>query len=102
MAVPDPPGEVSLRVGEERHLPLGGLGTAGYIWREELTGPPGIAEIGWTTGDQPTAPGASGDEVLVVRGVTPGRTSVRLAQARPWETGTPPLREHSLSITVEG
>jgi predicted secreted protein len=99
--VPDPPGEISLQVGDELAVPLGGLGTAGYLWQHELTGSPDSVEVEWRHGEVPDAPGASADEVFVLRAVAPGRTSVRITQARPWERGKEPLREHVVNVTVE-
>ncbi|QGF23472.1 hypothetical protein [Raineyella fluvialis] len=57
------PDDLDLAVGEERAIVLRGLGTAGYLWRERVSGPAGVVEVSWSRGfapgTEPTAVGVS-------------------------------------------
>jgi predicted secreted protein len=99
----DLPSELAIAVGEERHLRLPGLGTAGYVWQVE--GEADVVEVALApVADEDAHSGApvgrSLDEQVTIRGRQPGRVVVRLLQRRPWERAAMPLREATLRITV--
>jgi predicted secreted protein len=98
------PKRLVLGVGEERTIELPGLGTAGYAWHHELGGDTGAVEASWKRGlrvtSKPRPVGQSAPEVLTVHALRPGHVKIRVAQRRPWERDTPPLRQHEFDIEV--
>jgi predicted secreted protein len=90
---------LQLHVGDERSLELLGLGTAGYVWDEELDGEPGVVEVTFTRGRPPDAPpmavGASAPERAMIRAIRPGTAVVTLVHRRRWE---PPERARARRV----
>jgi len=91
---------VSLRSGETLEICLSENPTAGYRWqaddwdrsvldmRRDEFHPPGTSEHG-----------AGGEHLWEFAARAPGKTSLRLAYGRSWESG-PPARRFSLDVSV--
>ena len=97
--------DIELRVGEEYHIRLKGLGTAGYTWDFEVEGdkesihilreepsplPPPTGM--WTT---------SFEDVFRVRAVSIGKAIIRFKQRRSWEKNTQPLNQSIFEVSVK-
>lgn len=100
----DPPDRVELEVGEQITLQLPGLGTAGYVWGDEVAGDDGIVSVSWARGlpdgAPRTPPGASAPELVTIVGEKPGSAVVRLIQHRTWESPDRVQAEHSVTVVV--
>jgi predicted secreted protein len=98
------PSRLELHVGEQRAIELPGLGTAGYVWDDDVIGDDGVVEVQWTRGFPPGSParpvGVSAAEVATIRAVRPGAVEVRLYQHRRWEPADRVRVEHRLSVIV--
>ena len=95
--------EADVGVGEEHELRLPGLGAAGYRWSLA----PGQGDLPVSVQRAPVPPpsstplpGASADEAFLVSASEPGEFRLRFEQRRPWETGSPPHRSHTLILRV--
>ena len=102
-----PPDRVEVRVGEQVTYELPGLGTAGYVWDDELEGDDGIVSVtwtrGWPPGEEPQQQaGASAPETVAISGVRPGTVVVRLFQHRRWEPPDQVNAEHRVTVVVSG
>ena len=93
---------VRLQVGGEHTVRLEGLLPAGYVWEPEIQGDQDVAEI------ERSAPapgggavGAGGEEVFTIKAKRAGKTTIRLAQRRPWETTDEPVNEHVVDLEVD-
>jgi len=100
-----PPSRLELEPGEEREIPLTGLGTAGYTWEHELEGDSEAIEVTWRRGvppgvEPPMPVGASAPEVATIRALRKGHATVHLVHRRPWEKDRPPRRSHKLDVSV--
>jgi len=94
-----------LRVGEEHPVRLESLLSAGYEWTPEVKGDESVAEV-VKEGEPPAetgedAVGASPPEVFKIKALSPGKTTVRFAQRRPWEKGGEPDEEHIVELDVD-
>jgi len=95
--------EIELSVGEEYHQALPGLGTAGYEWNAEVLAGSDVVSVGKelpASAVEPGAAGASVEEVFILRGLAPGRATVRFQQRRRWESGAPPQSERTMTVSV--
>lgn len=98
-----PPGELTLSVGEERTLDLPSLAGGGYVWEataeDEAVATVSTAFVG---ADEATVgqKAFSRHELLTLQGVGVGKTEVRLVQRRAWESGVEPVAAHSLTVNV--
>ena len=100
----DVPQQLTLAVGDEASVRLPGLGTAGYVWEDEVTNGSDVIRVewsrGWPAGAAPRTAGPSAPETMTITGLQPGRAAVRLFQHRRWESGTAPREEHRIDIIV--
>ena len=102
--------ELQLRVGDVHELTLRGLGSAGYSWQTEVTGPEGVLEVRrGPSGPSPSAPAGgppptSGSLPVVLRlaAVGEGRVKLHLSLRRVWEQDVPAIEEDELTVTVTG
>jgi predicted secreted protein len=94
--------ELHLHTGEEHTLKLESLLTAGYEWTPEVEGDADVAEVEKqdATEDEELAIGAAPDEVFMIKARRPGRTTIRLAQRRPWEHDGQPANEYVVNVDV--
>ena len=97
------PDEVSLVPGEEQTLLLPSSAGAGYVW-EATVDDDSVVEAS-TSFEDAAAKGAGRptfgeNELLTLRGLAAGRTSVRLVQRRTWEEGVAPIAAHALTVNV--
>jgi predicted secreted protein len=100
--------ELELRVGDVHELELRGLGSAGYSWQTELTGPEGLLQIERAGSGPPATPtpagsppvGGSLPELFRLVALGEGRVHLRLTLRRSWETGNPPIEEDELDVIV--
>lgn len=93
-----------LVVGESRDLEMASLGTAGFVWTQELEGDDEIVRLTRSRG-RPSRHGPVGSstiERLLITATAPGRALIRLRQARPWEAGTPPRASLRINAQVAG
>ena len=103
MAKSELPDHLNLKVGEEYVLELPGLAVAGYIWQEDLE-QSGVIAVRWTRGvlpgSAPLAVGQSVPEKVGIRALVPGELTLTLSQRRPWERNRPPVRSHTIHVSV--
>jgi hypothetical protein len=99
------PKDLRLVVGERRTFALAGLGTAGYVWDHEITGPDGVVSVEWALGAPPGGGrrpvGVSAPQLVTITARGLGRAVVRLYQRRPWEPSGRVLTDHTITIVVE-
>jgi predicted secreted protein len=99
------PDELTLHPGEEREVHLPSLAGAGYVWEAEVEdGAVAEASVAFQPADD-AAVGSrtfSRSELLTLKGLEEGTTSVRLAQRRTWEEGVEPITAHTLTVNVAG
>jgi predicted secreted protein len=102
------PASITVHVGEEQRVHLPGAGSSGYTWVYHVDGPQGAISLRFEPAAGPPAPSAetpqqtgSVEQLLIVRGVHPGKVGVRLELRRPWEKNKPPRLEHTLGVTVK-
>jgi predicted secreted protein len=96
--------DLQLVVGESRELEMVSLGTAGFVWSQELEGDDGTVRLTRSRG-RPFPPGPVGrstTERLLITATAPGRALIRLRQARPWEAGTAPRASLRINVQVAG
>jgi predicted secreted protein len=102
--VVDVPDHVELAVGEQYVVELPGLGTAGYVWDDDVTGGGGVVEVRWSrglpAGTAPQPVGVSAPEAATIRALRPGTAELRLYQHRRWEPPGRARAEHRLSVLV--
>ena len=97
-----------LRVGEQRRVPLGGPGSAGYGWDVDVAEAAGIVEVSLEPLPLPPRPSPGGPPPasfsvqfeLVIVALAPGAAEVRACLRRPWERDKLPLRELRLTLSV--
>jgi predicted secreted protein len=98
------PQQVQLHVGESLTVELPGLGTAGFIWQDQVAGSPGVIQVSWSRGfapgTEPTAIGVSAPEVATIQAVGPGEVTLRLVQVQPWEPQAAPNSQHLVAVRV--
>jgi hypothetical protein len=97
---------IRLAVGEEHTLPLAGAGSVGYAWTVEVAGTHGCVGVSiQATPRPPLAAGAlpyggSQPQVLVLRGLRPGRAEVHLELSRQFGPPRTPRASHDLTVIV--
>lgn len=100
----DVPDHLELAVGEQHVVELPGLGTAGYVWDDDIVGEDGVVEVRWTrghpSGAAPQPVGLSAPEVATIRALRPGTVEIRLYQHRRWEPPDRVRAERRLSVSV--
>jgi predicted secreted protein len=98
------PDHLDLAVGQDWTVVLPGLGTAGYIWQEQVSGPRDVIEVSWSRGfapgTEPAAVGVSAPETLTIRASGPGDVTLHLVQVRPWERDVVPISERRMTVRV--
>lgn len=94
--------DLRLAVGETRELNLAGLGTAGYVWTNELEGDDGIVRLTRRRGrpEEAGPVGRSTTERLLITATAPGRALIRMRQARPWESWIAPRAAFAINVQV--
>ena len=98
-----PPGELTLSVGEERTIDLPSLARAGYVWEAVVEDEAvATASTAFVAADEEAVgqKAFSRNELLTLHGVGVGKTGVRLVQRRAWESGVEPVAAHSLKVNV--
>ncbi len=98
------PDHLDLAVGQEWTGKLPGLGTAGYMWQEQVSGPPAVIEVSWSRGfppgTEPAAVGVSAPETATIRALGPGDVTLNLVQVRPWQHDVAPISELRMTVRV--
>jgi predicted secreted protein len=98
------PDHLDLAVGQEWTVVLPGLGTAGYMWQDQVSGPIDVIEVSWSRGfapgTEPAAVGVSAPETATIRALGPGDVTLHLVQVRPWERDATPISERRLTVRV--
>jgi predicted secreted protein len=93
------PEVLTLRVGREHRIHLPSLGTAGYVWTAQVDGD--SVEVSHSRGSgHASAPGASSEEIIVIRPLAEGSVTIRLEQRRPWELLDDPHDSATVRVTV--
>ena len=94
-----------LRVGETQVLELQGNPTTGYSWmlpKPLPTDSPVRVEITYESArTQRALCGGGGVFKVQSTGLTPGKTTLELVYARPWEKGKTPHSRVNLTVTVK-
>jgi predicted secreted protein len=96
-------GEVA--AGAEARIVLCSNPSTGFAWDEPRIGDPsvlGLVDRRYQAPDVASAPlvGAAGAEILTVRGLTPGTTTLAVSYGQPWAGGTKGEWTYTLSVTV--
>ncbi len=102
------PESLTLEVGERWLFELPGLGSAGYEWSVETSEPEKVScSIELREGPRVERAGAEGPpptfnvaSLVTLVGKTIGSSDVHLTLARRWETDSPPLRRHTIAVSV--
>ncbi len=102
------PSKIELKVGEIYTLRLPGLGSAGYLWEYRITGSEqvvrmtaeGARQVPKAGGDEQMPRSYSADILFHFYALEQGQVRIDLLLRRPWEKDTPPLREHTLEVSV--
>lgn len=91
-------------VGKQVVISLEGNPTTGYGWRTAEVSGKAVEQVGkpkYTTRPHPPGMvGVGGVFVFAFKAVRPGKATVKLAYARPWEKNQPPARTFSVTIEV--
>lgn len=93
------PSELTLVIGECYELSLPSLATSGYRWDATCDDEEVVALrwlVGWpeeSADSRPHLVGQSAAERLEITGSSLGQATIRLRQARPWESGPPRVAE---------
>jgi inhibitor of cysteine peptidase len=97
-----PTDPIGLGVGERVTIRLDANPTTGHRW--DPIDPPDAAVVRIVgdgfTGAAADRVGAGGSQEIVVEGVAPGRTELRLGYTRPWEDGVAPAATATFDISV--
>jgi predicted secreted protein len=80
--------------------------STGYSWDDPVIGDPAVLEVvdrAYRAPDQGALPivGAAGGDVLTVRGLEPGTTTLSLRYGQPWEGGAQGEWTYTLEVTVQ-
>ena len=98
------PDHLDLAVGQEWSVVLPGLGTSGYRWQEQVSGPHDVVQVSWSRGfapgTKPAAIGVSAPETVTIRASRPGDVTVHLVQVRSWERDVVPISERQMTVRV--
>ena len=102
------PTRIQLKVGEMRTLRLPGRGAVGYAWEHHIAGSDqalsvtqeGVREKPPGEVDDRTPSSYSADILFTIHALEPGQATLHLQLRRPWEKDRPPLRTHTLEITI--
>jgi hypothetical protein len=99
-----------LAVGEEAAVPLAGGGAMGYRWTWDVTGeadalcvslraaaPQASPQV--AAADLPPCSG-SRDQLLIIRGRTPGHAVIHLRLTRSFQPQLPPRETHTITVTI--
>lgn len=93
-------GSAAATVGQEVVVTLSGNAGTGYSW--SCSPPPGVRLLSNTAAaaGAETMPGSPTVWTIRVVADVPGVHAVRFDLARPWETGVPPARTYTLTLTA--
>jgi predicted secreted protein len=97
------PDRIDLRVKEEISFVLPGVGVSGYVWQLQVDGDSGAVEATVRREQAPSSPqmvGRATSEILAIRAIAPGNSTLNLALRRPWEHDATPLQSHTLIVSV--
>lgn len=106
----DQPAELTIRVGEEAIVPLGGAGSVGYGWTWQLSGdtdavkitlkpmPPPVADLDPRGIQVPR--GGSRTHRLAIHALKPGRVTIHLSLGRAFEPDRPPRERLTITTHV--
>lgn len=94
---------IELSVGQEFTVHLKSNQTTGYKWDFAEPMPVTIVRMNWTlyNAPDPQIPGAGGEEVFSFKAIAPGKGTIKLAYARPWEKGVAPAQMATYEVVVK-
>ncbi len=86
--------------------------TTGYVWQFQITGDKNVisytfeAPVTKTTDSKgtvstPAICGAGSDKTLTIKGLKPGRATLKMQLVRPWEKNTAPIKTMEFEILVK-
>jgi predicted secreted protein len=92
-------------VGRDLTIVLCSNATTGYSWGEAVVADPSIASVVSQSYAEPAASslpvvGQAGGEVVQLRAVTPGTTTMTLSYGQPWAGGAKSAWSYELTLTV--
>ena len=95
----------TIDAGADLTLVLCSNPSTGYSWDDPVIGDPAVVEVVNRTYQSPEGSalpivGAAGGEVLTIRGLAPGTTTLTLRYRQPWEGGAVSEWTYSLEVTV--
>jgi predicted secreted protein len=93
-----------LRVGDELAVALCSNPSTGYSWEQPEIADPAVVRVVDSAYHAPGASlpivGAAGGQVMTVRGLAAGQTSVLVRYSRPWAGGEKGTWTYTLTVTV--
>jgi predicted secreted protein len=92
---------ITVKVNQPFQIRVDVTSGTGYTWRPQGPMSPGVVLLGvFQTARGKMMPGGPGQEVLVFRGTTIGKTHLTLEYVRPWERAPKPAKLQTFTITV--
>ncbi|MFJ1457228.1 protease inhibitor I42 family protein [Nocardia sp. N2S4-5] len=96
--------EISLAPGRRLEVSLAANPSTGYQWELDPLDPAVLQQTGdpeyRSAPGADTAVGVGGTSIWHFVAIAPGKTELRLANARPWEPGIEPAQRFTLHVTV--
>jgi predicted secreted protein len=99
------PSDLHLQAGEDFRFPLGGAGSAGYLWTWTIGGDAQAVSVAVEAASAPPVPtpgvlhGGSVGRIVVLRALQPGEASLHFVLARPTKHSNP-LASFTVKVTV--
>ena len=93
-------GRVALPVGQVLELRLLENPTTGFTWRVDQNGSPACVVAGSEFAAGRVQPGAPGEHIWKIRGVSAGDCQIALTYRRSFETGAAPARTFHVQVHV--
>jgi len=97
---------ISVPLGKSVKISLEGNPTTGYLWKTDKITGEALRQVGEPAYVQKKPPGGrqtvggGGTFAFTFLAVKPGKATVRLAYARPWEKNKPPIRSFTATVNV--
>ena len=96
---------VAVAMGKTLVVRLAGNITTGYGWTVKKLDGDALKQDGKVKYEQKKTPrpmvGSGGTFVATFNTVKPGKATIAMAYARPWEKDTPPIKTFTVTVTVE-
>ncbi len=103
------PTRIDLNVSQGYVFRFKGLGTAGYVWTDQILGNDNLISVSRELSTDPLQVneggfpivGSSEDEIFTIKALAPGHVTIHFAQRRPWEKDIPPVKEYTVEVYIQ-